>query len=542
MYIPSIHLTAQVLRHIEILQNVKDCIDKCIEIAESDHSILASQIKALGIANQRETTVVWDRNTGKPLHNAIVWQDSRTSTTSEQLRSKIDSEKVRRITGLPISSYFSGVKLRWLIDNIPDVRQAVEDGSAMFGTVDSWLVWSLTSERAFITDVTNAGRTMLMNLNSLEWDDEMLRAIDVPRSILPEIRSSSEVLGHLSCTALEGLPIGGVIGDQQAALVGQSCFDVGDTKSTYGTGCFLIVNTGPEPKLSQNGLLTTPAYKLGAESDCIYALEGSIAVAGSAITWLRDGLGVIDNAAESETVAQSVEDTGNVYVVPAFTGLYAPWWNEEARGTIVGITQYTTYKHIVRAVLEAMAFKVDAVLQAASNDMGAPIAELKVDGGVTKNSLVLQMQADVTNTPVVRPKVTETTALGAAFCAGHAVGLFQSKQAFQDAWQLDTRFEPRIDSTTRGQKLRMWNRAVQTAIGWASGDEEDKRNSKRRSLPKDHPYDDRNHQESETKVASSESRSLCAVNFLSREWWLGIILGVCATSVASNVITKYLRK
>lgn len=455
---------------VEILNNVKTCIDECISIAQRDHGIEVSQIKALGISNQRETTVVWDRETGNPLHNAIVWQDSRTRSVSAVLRSKYDNEHVRKTTGLPISTYFSAVKLRWLIDNVREVREGINNGTALFGTIDTWLIWNLTEGNKYLTDVTNAGRTMLMNIHSLSWDSEMLQMMGITRDILPEIRSCSEIFGVLSCTPLRGLPISGVIGDQQGALVGQSCFNVGDAKSTYGTGCFLIVNTGTKPKLSANGLLTTPAYKLGPDAPCYYSLEGSVAVAGSAVTWLRDSLRVISSSSDSEAVASSVDDTGEVYVVPAFTGLYAPWWREDARGTIVGLTQYTTRAHIVRATLESMAFRVDAVLKAASSDMNAPVSVIRVDGGVTENNLVMQMQADITGSVVDRPKVVETSCLGAAFLAGHAVGMFQSNDEFSDAWVLDRRFEPQIDEKTRQKKLYKWNMAVERSLGWASGE------------------------------------------------------------------------
>lgn len=456
--------------NLEILRNVKICIDECVSKAQKDHGVDIAQIKAFGISNQRETTVVWNRHSGHPLYNAIVWQDLRTHSTSDELRSKYDNEHVRRITGLPISTYFSGVKLRWMIDHVPEVRNAIFDGSALFGTIDSWLIWNLTAEHAHVTDITNAGRTLLMNINSLDWDAEMMQMIGIKREILPDIRSCSETFGVLSCTSLKDVPITGVIGDQQSALVGQSCFKVGEAKSTYGTGCFLMVNTGLSPTFSTNGLLTTPAYKLGPEAPCVYALEGSIAVAGSAVQWLRDSLGVIASAAESEPVALSVPDTGGVYVVPAFTGLYAPWWREDARGTIVGMTQYTTRAHIVRATLESMTFIVNAVLMAVSEDTGNPITTIRVDGGVSTNNLVMQMQADITGSVVDRPKVTETTALGAAFVAGHAVGLFQSQQAFCDSWSLDRRFQPQINEKTRRTKLMRWEMAVERSLGWESAE------------------------------------------------------------------------
>lgn len=465
--------------------------------------------------------MVWNRHTGQPLHNAIVWQDTRTHSTADFLRSEYDSEHIRSVTGLPISTYFSAVKLLWMIENVPGLGDALNDGAAIFGTIDSWLVWNLTEGNKHLTDVTNAGRTMLMNIHTLNWDDDMLRMIGITRDILPEIRSCSEQFGVLSCTVLQGLSIYGVIGDQQGALVGQSCFNVGDVKSTYGTGCFLIVNTGTIPKLSSNGLLTTPAYKLGPDAPCFYSLEGSIAVAGSAVTWLRDALGVISSSSDSETVASSVDHTGDVYVVPAFTGLYAPWWREDARGTIVGMTQYTTRAHIVRATLESLAFKVDAVLKAASEDMGACISLIRVDGGVTKNNLVMQMQADITGSVVDRPKVIETTCLGAAFLAGHAVGMFQSKQAFCDAWALDRRFEPQIDEGTRQEKLTKWNRAVERSLGWGNG------NSTDRSFNK------------EDATLDKSPKSAATRPFLSIDLLLGISVGIGASYCAWRWIAHH---
>lgn len=419
-----------------------------------------------------------------------------------------------RRTGLRISTYFSGVKLRWLIDNEEAVANAVANGTALFGTIDTWLVWNLAQGNPHVTDVTNAGRTMLMNINSLEWDDHMLDFIGVTRDILPEIRSSSEMFGTMSCTKLKGVPISGLIGDQQAALVGQSCFNVGEAKSTYGTGGFLIVNTGLEAKFSRSGLLTTPAYKLGPDAPCVYSLEGSIGVAGSAVTWLRDGVGMISSARETEEIASSVTDTGNVYVVPAFTGLFAPWWREDARGTIVGMTQFTTRAHIVRAVLEAITFKVNTVLGAATEDMGHPIAELKVDGGVSNNNLAMQMQADITNTRVVRPRVTETTALGAAFCAGHVVGLYQSMDHFREAWELDREFTSQITQEMRQHKLNMWNKAVQKSLGWGDDEEEN----------------------------VGETSLFPAANLVTRHLLTGLAMGIAMTCAGLTVAQRLSRK
>lgn len=429
------------------------------------------QVKALGITNQRETTVVWNRHTGEPLHNAIVWQDLRTHATCSALRAEHDNERVRSITGLPISTYFSGVKLRWLFDNVPAVAAAVRAGDALFGTIDTWLVWHLTRERAHVTDVTNAGRTMLMDVEKLEWADEMLRMLDVPRAMLPEIRACGGDFGTLRDTSLRGTRVSGVIGDQQSALVGQACFSAGDAKSTYGTGCFLIVNTGPRPHRSLNGLLTTPAYQLTESEPCMYALEGSVAVAGSAVTWMRDGLGLLSSAAESEEAACGVEDAGGVCFVPALTGLFAPWWREDARGALFGLTQFSTRGHIVRALLDGVAFMVDAVLQAAASDMRAPLAELKVDGGMTANNLLMQLQADITGTPVARPTVTETTAMGAAFVAGHASGVFASLDELRTVWRLDRRFEPRTTAEERAKRTGRWHKAVARSLDWAESDD-----------------------------------------------------------------------
>lgn len=439
-----------------------------METAEEGHGIVASDVKAIGITNQRETTIVWDRETGRPLHNAVVWLDTRTKSTCEMLQGegRLAEDRVRELSGLPISTYFSGVKLRWLMDNVPAVADAAAAGTALFGTVDTWLVWCLSEEKIHVTDVTNAGRTMLMNIRTLEWDDELLRALDVPKNMLPCIKSSSEMYGTLSGTALRGTHIAGIVGDQQAALIGQSAFAVGQGKNTYGTGCFLIVNTGGEPKFSKNGLLTTPAYKLGPSAPCVYSLEGSIAIGGEAVNWLKNGLGIIKKSSEVEELAGSVKDTGDVYFVPAFSGLYAPHWRSDARGAIVGMTQYTTKAHIARATLAGLTFQVNDVLQAAAADMGEPLKELRVDGGATVNNLLMQMQADVLGFPVVRPRIVETTALGAAFAAGLAVQVFTSTNQIADMWQLDRSFEPGVDEGERELQRAKWTKAVQKSLDW----------------------------------------------------------------------------
>lgn len=453
----------------EILETTQACINGAMEKAKA-LGISTSMVKAIGITNQRETTVVWDKNTGKPLHNAVVWLDTRTSETCDKLRASeaMSEDRVKELTGLPISTYFSGIKLRWLIDNVETVRDAVQNGTAMFGTIDSWLVWSLTKEQVHKTDVTNAGRTMLMNIRSLEWDEELLSWLDIPRQVLPDIHSCAEVYGHLKATVLEGVPIAGVVGDQQAALIGQAGLQPGQGKNTYGTGCFLIVNTGTEPKVSTNGLLTTPAYKLGPDAPCIYSLEGSIAIAGAAINWLKNNLNLISSSSEIEPLAASVDDTGDVYFVPAFSGLFAPRWRSDARGAIVGLTQYTTKAHLARATLASLAFQAADVLRAVEQDMGVPLSELRVDGGASVNNLLLQMQADVLGKDVLRPKIVETTALGAAFSAAIATGLLSSPDSLADVWALDRRFSPTISEEQRATELRKWDAAVQRSLGWSS--------------------------------------------------------------------------
>jgi glycerol kinase len=453
---------------LEILERAKECIDGCMEKAAADHGVKPADVRAIGITNQRETTIVWDRNTGKPLYNAIVWLDTRTKDTCEKLEASgsLTSDRTKAVTGLPVSSYFSGVKLHWLRENVPAVRAGIDDGSALFGTVDTWLAWCLTEEKAHVTDVTNAGRTLLMNIRTLQWDDEMIRALGISRAMLPDIRSSSEIVGKLSCTALVGLPLASLVGDQQAALIGQSAFNPGEGKSTYGTGCFLIVNTGVKPKFSNAGLLTTPAYKLGPEAPCVYSLEGSIAIAGAAVSWLKDNLELISSSSEIESLAASVEDTGDVYFVPALSGLFAPRWREDARGCIVGLTQFTTRAHIARATLEGIAFQVYEVLRAVEEDLGEPLKELRVDGGASVNNLLMQMQADILGSSVVRPKVIETTALGAAFAAGLAVGVYKSHDEISKCWKTDKKFVPKCDNAQRETMLRKWESAVERSLGW----------------------------------------------------------------------------
>jgi glycerol kinase len=425
-------------------------------------------IAAIGITNQRETTAAWDRQTGKPYHNAIVWQDTRTQDVCDELARDGGVNRFRDRVGLPLATYFSGTKMRWMLDHVPGLRDAATAGRALFGTIDSWLLWNLTGRH--VTDVTNASRTMLMDLRSLQWDDGMLRAFDVPRSMLPEIVASShaDAFGRTKPDGPFGgeLPVCGVLGDQQAALVGQACFDVGDAKNTYGTGCFMLLNTGEQIVQSKAGLLTTLAYQRAGQP-ARYALEGSIAVTGALVQWLRDNLGIINASSEIEALAATVPDTGGVCIVPAFSGLFAPHWRPDARGTIVGLTGYTTRAHLARAALEAAAFQTADVLTAMRTDSGANLTALKVDGGMAANGLLMQFQSDVLGIPVVRPRVTETTALGAAYAAGLAVGFWAEVGELRDNWIVDRTWEPRIDAHQREQLHATWMRAVERSFGWA---------------------------------------------------------------------------
>ena len=401
--------------------------------------INGKSIAGIGITNQRETTIVWDAETGEPVYNAIVWQDRRTSEFCDTLRDKADF--IREKTGLIIDAYFSGTKIRWILDNVPGAREKAEAGKLRFGTVDSWLVWQLTRGEVHVTDVSNASRTMLFNINTLEWDKELLELLDVPASMMPEVRSSSEVYGYTKTTIFaHEVPIGGIAGDQQAALFGQMCTEPGSVKNTYGTGCFLLMNTGEKPILSRNNLLTTVAWKIGDKVN--YALEGSIFVGGSVVQWLRDGLGIIRSSSEIEALAASVEDNGGVYFVPALTGMGAPYWDQYAHGTICGITRGTTAAHIARAALEGIAFQTMDIVGAMEKDAGVKLSELKVDGGASRNNLMMQFQADVLDTSVIRPKVTETTAMGACYLAGLAVGFWSSLDEIKAQWQAEHVFEP----------------------------------------------------------------------------------------------------
>ena len=425
------------------------------EIWSSQASVIAEAISAIdingldiagiGITNQRETTIVWDIDTEEPIYNAIVWQDRRTSEYCDELKAQGLTEKIHEKTGLIIDAYFSGTKIKWILDNVPGARKRAEMGKLRFGNVDSWLVWRLTRGEIHVTDVTNASRTMLFNIKDLKWDEELLKLLDIPMSMMPEVKSSSEIYGHTKTTIFaHEVPISGIAGDQQAALFGQMCIEPGSIKNTYGTGCFVMLNTGSKPVLSKNNLLTTIAWKIGDK--ITYALEGSIYVGGSVVQWLRDGLGFITSSSEIEDLASTVPDSGGVYFVPALTGLAAPYWDQYARGTIIGITRGTTRAHIARAALDGIAFQTYDIAQAMAKDMDAPLMELKVDGGASRNNLLMQHQADLLGITVVRPKITETTALGAAYLAGLAVGFWNNIDEIKNQWQVERTFEPVADS------------------------------------------------------------------------------------------------
>jgi glycerol kinase len=430
-------------------------------------------IAAVGITNQRETAVVWDRRTGEPVYNAIVWQDTRTQSIVDRLAAHGGVERFKAKVGLPLATYFSGTKIVWILENVPGAREKAEAGELLFGTTDTWVLWNLTGGvdgGVHATDVTNASRTMFMDLETLQWDDEILAAFGVPRSMLPEIRSSSEVYGIANeHSLLRETPIAGILGDQQAATFGQAAFDAGEAKNTYGTGNFLIFNTGEEIVHSKNGLLTTVGYKLG-DQPVHYALEGSIAVTGSLIQWLRDNLGLISSAAEVEELAKSVEDNGGAYFVPAFSGLFAPYWRPDARGALVGLTRYVNKGHIARAALEAIAFQTRDVVEAVNADAGIDLSELRVDGGATANDTLLQFQADILGVPVVRPVVAETTALGAAYAAGLAVGFWSDLDELRANWQEDRRWTPAMDEAERARLDRSWKKAVTKTLDWVDGD------------------------------------------------------------------------
>ena len=426
----------------------------------------AEDIAAIGITNQRETTIVWDRQTGEPVYHAIVWQCRRTSEYCDSLKEKGLVETFRQKTGLVIDAYFSGTKLKWILDNVKGVRERAEKGELLFGTVETWLIWKLTKGKVHVTDYTNASRTLLFNIKTLQWDEEILAELNIPRCMLPEAKPSSCVYGEADPSFLGGaIPIAGAAGDQQAALFGQTCFHPGDAKNTYGTGCFLLMNTGEKPVFSKNGLVTTIAW--GLDGKVNYALEGSIFVAGAAVQWLRDEMRLIDSSPDSEYMANKVKDTNGCYVVPAFTGLGAPHWDQYARGTIVGITRGVNKYHIIRATLESLAYQTNDVLQAMKADSGIDLSALKVDGGASANNFLMQSQSDIINAPVQRPKCVETTAMGAAYLAGLAVGYWVSKEDVIKNWAIDRVFQPSISDKERKEKIDGWNKAVKYAFGWA---------------------------------------------------------------------------
>ena len=430
----------------------------------------ASDIAAIGITNQRETAIVWDKNTGKPVYNAIVWQCRRTSEYCDSLKEKGLTEMFQKKTGLVIDAYFSGTKVKWILDHVEGARERANRGELLFGTVETWLIWKLTKGAVHVTDYSNASRTMLFNINTLKWDDEILKELDIPKSMLPQAKPSSEIYGETDPSFFGGrIPIAGAAGDQQAALFGQTCFEKGEAKNTYGTGFFLLMNTGETPVFSKNGLVTTIAW--GIDGTVHYALEGSVFVAGAAIQWLRDELRLIDSASDTEYLAQKVEDSNGCYVVPAFTGLGAPYWDQYARGTIVGLTRGVNKDHIIRATLESLAYQVNDVLEAMKADSGILLSALKVDGGASANNFLMQAQADVSQAPVHRPNCVETTAMGAAYLAGLAVGYWKDKEDVKKNWTIDRIFQPQIAKETRQKMLSGWKKAVRYAHGWAKEEE-----------------------------------------------------------------------
>ena len=432
-------------------------------------------IAAVGITNQRETTVVWDKKTGKPLYNAIVWQDTRTDQIINEFAKQGGQDRFRAKVGLPLATYFSGPKVKWILDNVSGARAAAERGDAIFGNIDTYVIWNLTGGTnggVHVTDVTNASRTMLMDLKTLDWDDEILKVMGIPRSMLPAIRSCSEVYGT-AIGDLAGIPIAGILGDQQAATVGQTCFSAGEAKNTYGTGCFMIMNTGEEIVPSKSGLLTTLCYKMG-DAKAVYALEGSIAITGALVQWLRDNLGMITTSPEVEALANTVKDNGGVYFVPAFSGLFAPYWKSEARGVIAGLTRYVNKGHIARAALEATAWQTREVLDAMEKDSGVTLKALKVDGGMVYNNTLMQFQSDVLGVPVIRPQVAETTALGAAYAAGLATGFWSNLEDLRQNWQIDHTWEPNMDAGAREKQYAMWKKAVTRTFDWVEHDSQEK--------------------------------------------------------------------
>lgn len=453
---------------MEIWENTQSVIKGALHKA----GLTGKDLAAIGITNQRETICIWDRNTGKPFYNAIVWQCTRTHHICKQLMENGGQDRFRSKTGLPIATYFSGPKIKWILDNVPDARAAVARGDALMGTMETWIIWNLTGGAkggAHITDVTNASRTMLMNLHTLDWDDEILDILGLSRQGLPRIVPSSDS-DSWGPTLEEGplgsrVPVCGALGDQQAALVGQTCFNVGEAKNTYGTGCFLLLNTGEKPVVSNHGLITTIAYQFSGHKP-VYCLEGSIAIAGALVQWFRDNLGIISSAPEIEDLAAQVDDTGGVYCVPAFQGLFAPYWRSDARGVIVGLTRYADKRHLARAVLEANAYQAKDIVEAMNKDSGVDLRKLKVDGGMVENNLLMQFQADVLNVPVVRPLISETTCLGAAYAAGLAVGFWSGLDELREKWAVDKVWEPKMSATQRDQGYAGWKKAVERTLDW----------------------------------------------------------------------------
>ncbi len=453
---------------LEIWERTQEVVDGALQ----QGGVQAADVAAVGITNQRETALVWDRTTGKPVYNAVVWQDTRTDRIVTELGREGGPDRFRPTVGLPLATYFSGPKVMWILENVDGARERAEAGDLLFGNIDTWLVWNMTGGvdgGIHITDPTNASRTMLMDLQTLDWDEGIVEAMGIPRSMLPEIRPSSAVYGEMGSGPLQGIPIASILGDQQAALFGQTCFSVGEAKNTYGTGNFMLLNTGGELVHSKNGLLTTVGYKIG-DAAPIYCLEGSIAVTGSLVQWLRDNLGLIQSAPEVEQLARTVEDNGGAYIVPAFSGLFAPYWRSDARGAIVGLTRYVTKGHLARAALEATAYQTREVMDAMNADSGVPLRSLKVDGGMVQNELLMQFQSDILGVPVVRPKVAETTSLGAAYAAGLATSFWNEIEDLRENWGQDREWTPQLDEATREQNYRLWKKAVTKTFDWVEDD------------------------------------------------------------------------
>ncbi len=449
---------------LEIWRRTLEVIDEAVEA----RGLRAKDLACIGITNQRETTVVWNRLTGAPVYNALVWQDTRVADYVARLAQDGGQNRFQAKTGLPLTTYFSGLKICWVLDNVKGARELAEKGDLLFGNIDAYLVWNLTGGihgGVHVTDVTNASRTQLMNLETLDWDDEILGIFNIPRCLLPAIRSSSEHYGDMKRTSLAGVPIAGILGDQHAALVGQTCFKPGEAKNTYGTGCFMLLNTGEKRVISKNGLLTTLAYKFGNQP-AIYALEGSIAITGALVQWVRDNLRMIDKSEEIETLAQTVKDNGGVYFVPAFSGLYAPYWKDTARGVITGLTRFANRGHIARAVIEATAFQTREVLEAMEADSGISLEQLRTDGGMVQNEMLMQFQADILNRTVVRPQMRETTALGAAYAAGLACGYYKDTEDLISNWAVDRVWKPQIEDAARDRQYKQWKKAVTRSFDW----------------------------------------------------------------------------